>query len=104
MQQKIQNQIDPRECQFRLGAAVRKRINIVLNGNYKKEKKDAKKQLEAILEEEEHNKQLLNYDQLTSIHKCLQRLDHKYEQFFFQLLDECKMISPSKRNVRIFCN
>ncbi|XP_053202144.1 uncharacterized protein LOC128387033 [Panonychus citri] len=76
-------QLDPRECQYRL------------NGKIHTHNKDlALDKLKTIMDQEEGNKQMVSYDDLTEIHKCLQHLDSTYQLFFYQLLEETNTIIP----------
>ena len=98
--------VDPRSCWFRLGNKIRKTINKAVdidvtdsenNDNLKESIDGLKKAIEA----EDENKQLISYDNLTEIHKYLQRIDSNYNLYFYQLLDECKVVLPQSRKV---CN
>lgn len=102
--------LDPRELSYRLKAQLRRRLGDLLKtkkgkkGKKGEEEKDAedvdlKQQLKELLAREEENKQLLDYDTLTEIHKRMQRLDPSYTMFFFQFLDECKAIIPESKKV-----
>ena len=92
-----QDDVDPRDCMYRLGNAIRKRITKALandNGD-----KESKRQIEIALEKEEENKQLINYETLTIIHKHLQRIDITYNDYFFEFMDQCKIVAPPSRKV-----
>ncbi|CAG2104690.1 unnamed protein product [Medioppia subpectinata] len=58
---------------------------------------EAVTQLKTLMDTEDENKQQLSYDSLTEIHKCLQRIDTNYELYFYQLLDECRVVLPQSR-------
>lgn len=92
-----QEDVDPRDCMYRLGNAIRKRITKALaNDNVDQE---SKRQIEIALEKEEENKQLINYETLTIIHKHLQRIDITYNDYFFEFMDQCKIVAPPSRKV-----
>jgi hypothetical protein len=78
MMKTLNPRTDPRECLFRLGNNIRKLIN-----------------------KEDNNKQLIDYETLSSIHKYLQRIDANYNLYFYQLLDECRVVLPQTRKVFI---
>lgn len=96
--------IDPRVCWFRLGNNIRKTINKALNKK-KEDISDDKSLIDSIdglnkvIESEDNNKQLISYDSLTLIHKYLQRIDCNYDLYFYQLIDECRVVLPQSRKV-----
>ena len=95
---------DPRLCWYRLGNKIRKIINKCLDKNEIKEEdslqlNEAIDSLKKVIESEDDNKQLISYENLTLIHKYLQRIDSKYDLYFYQLLDECRVILPQTRKV-----
>ena len=89
--------LDPRELNYRLGIKTRRRITSLLENDDLDD--SSKQRLRELIEQEDENKQLLDYDALSEIHKSLQRLDSTYSQFFYQFLDECKAIAPPGRQV-----
>ncbi|XP_053202043.1 uncharacterized protein LOC128386952 [Panonychus citri] len=85
-------QLDPRECQYRLNGKIRKIISKCLDKQ--DDHDDSLDKLKTIMDQEEGNKQMVSYDDLTEIHKCLQHLDSTYQLFFYQLLEETNTIIP----------
>jgi hypothetical protein len=94
---------DPRECLFRLGNNIRKLINKALNQNHENNNdiKEAIDCLQNAVQTEDNNKQLIDYETLSLIHKYLQRIDANYNLYFYQLLDECRVVLPQTRKVFI---
>jgi len=84
--------LDPRELSYRLGNNVRRLIKKVLDNEQLDT--NTRDELRTLIDMEDSNKQLLDYDTLTEIHKRLQRLDETYTMFFYQFLDDCKALAP----------
>ena len=98
------NRVDPRVCWYRLGNKIRKIINKALETNDKYHKNSHQlngeiEELKKVIQTEDDNKQLISYENLTLIHKYLQRIDSKYDLYFYQLLDECRVVLPQTRKV-----
>ena len=55
--------------------------------------------LREILDRDEDQKHLLSYDDVSEIHRTLQRLDPTYELFFHELLDQCRAVITDERAV-----
>ncbi|RWS22272.1 transmembrane protein 199-like protein [Leptotrombidium deliense] len=89
-----ENLIDPRECRFRIDKPTRRLADKLLS---KSGDEDYKQRLRSVMEEDESNKQMMDYESLTELHKCLQKLDNSYNLFFYQLMDKCKRILPESR-------
>lgn len=89
--------LDPRELSYRLNNRMRRQIEAVLRQDGLDV--DLKDELGQLVAREDENKQLLDYDSLSEMHKLLQRLDPSYSHFFYQLLDECKAIAPKGKEV-----
>ncbi|XP_054168143.1 uncharacterized protein LOC128965464 [Oppia nitens] len=93
------NKIDPRLCSYRLGNKIRRTIKkaIEVDAEDNDQLKYSINELRKAVDTEDDNKQLITYDTLSSIHKYLQRIDSNYDLFFYQFLDECKVILPQSR-------
>jgi len=88
---------DPSCCSYKLTGKQRVRIENLLKSDdlpgYVKSK------LEAIMWEEERNKNTLSYYSLESLHKYLQHADpHTYSEPFYLFQDQCKCIEPKPRD------
>ena len=92
--------LDPRTLSFRLKKPIRRRINDLLSRT-EEQTADGKlaASLQEILDREEDQKNLLSYDDVSEMHRCLQRLDSTYRLFFHQLLDECRAFVTDERDV-----
>jgi len=99
-------QLDPRTLSYRLKHPIRKKINALLEGKLSSttQSKDEKKgqesdiiRLKDLIEREEESKNLLSYEDVSSLHQLLQRLDSTYNSFFYQFLDECRAFVPEER-------
>lgn len=103
MMKTLNPRTDPRECLFRLGNNIRKLINKALDQNCddNNDIKEAIDCLQNAVQTEDNNKQLIDYETLSSIHKYLQRIDANYNLYFYQLLDECRVVLPQTRKVFI---
>lgn len=102
----VHEKVDPRTCWFRLGNKIRKIINKALDKNVSdsKDSQDLSAAIEGLkkaIAAEDDNKQLISYDNLSSVHKYLQRIDSDYNLYFYQLMDECRVVSPQSRKVCI---
>lgn len=99
--------LDPRTLSFRLKNPIRRKINDLLSQVEEKEDEsddDAGSKLgvnlKKILDRDEDQKHLLSYDDVSDIHRTLQRLDPTYRLFFHELLDECRAFVTDERSVR----
>lgn len=90
--------LDPTKLQYRLRNSLRKRIESAINNDHDKSKEDLRQELNQLFEEDESSKQLLSYDQVSQVHKLLQRLDSSYFLYFFEFLDECRVFVPEERS------
>ncbi|CAG2164370.1 unnamed protein product [Oppiella nova] len=91
--------MDPRVCMYRLGNKTRKTVNKALDTDCGDSDvlNESVAELKKVMDTEDDNKQLFSYDSLSLIHKCLQRIDTNYELYFYQLLDECRVVLPQSR-------
>ncbi|XP_015792294.1 transmembrane protein 199-like [Tetranychus urticae] len=89
-------QLDPREFEYRMNVKIRKIISKCLKNDVNKDADDKTiNRLKEIMDKEESDKQMVSYDELTDVHKCLQKLDPSYDLFFHQLLEETNVIIPT---------
>ncbi|XP_015792299.1 transmembrane protein 199-like [Tetranychus urticae] len=88
-------QLDPREFEYRINSKIRKIITKCLKPDDNKDADDGTiNRLKEIMDKEEGDKQMVSYDDLSEIHKCLLKLDTSYDLFFYQLLEETNVIIP----------
>ena len=109
--------LDPRTLSFRLKHPMRRKINDLLSScsdaaspaDSRQQESEAASTtaaaaaactLKQILDQEDDDqKHLLTYDDVSEIHRSLQRLDPTYRLFFHQLLDECRAFMTEERDV-----
>lgn len=91
---------------YRLGPKLREHIDKALkysdpsleDAEHRRRREEARKTLKDLVAREDENKQLIDYETLSEIHKLLQRLNPKFDLFFYQTLELCKCVPGPKRN------
>lgn len=98
--------LDPRTLSFRLKNPMRRKINDLLAHESDENDDDSSRSsgklgvnLKEILDRDEDQKHLLSYDDVSEVHRTLQRLDPTYKLFFHELLDECRAFVTDERAV-----
>lgn len=96
---KIDQFFDPSVCAYKLSGKIREHIDHLLVSDDVLE--CTKSTLRNLMDQEEANKNTLNYDMLTKLHKYIQRADREYTEPFYQFLEKCKCIEPKPRENKL---
>lgn len=91
---------DPRTCSYKLNAKIRQHVTRLLKSDQVQEQTKAK--LLELMEQEESNKNTMDYESLTQLHKYIQWADPDNMEPFYMFIDSCRCIEPKPRqNVQL---
>lgn len=86
---------DPRFCNYKLSPKIREHVDKLAESD--DVDSDTRNRLNKLMDTEESNKNTLSYDNLTELHKYVQRADPDYTSPFYMFMEECKCIEPKER-------
>lgn len=86
---------DPRTCTFKLSAKIRDHVEQLIKD--KNVEKRTKSILIDLMDQEQSNKNTLDYESLVKLHKYIQWADPDNSEPFYLFSESCKCINPKQR-------
>lgn len=90
---------DPSTCKYRLSQQIRDDVARIIKDE--KADEETRNIINEIMDDDETNKNLLDYNAIAKLHKYMQWADKKFTEPFYMFKDKCKCIIPKPRDNKI---